>query len=471
MRHQLPPEILMQVAEYLDYERSNNPSLAKCTRVCRQWQPVFERRIYNKVRVYSEEVQKKKGSYNRVSFPHFQALVSNQNEYRRSFVRKLEYTVIIPYEVPTYQATKQANDQAFRAVLYEFFEFLTSWEGPQLTVALGVKGREETQEPETNAHKSVWEWQNEFYGDRVVLPYGARLPGGVTMLPEVSCVEHLEFDHTAYDIWIGTIMQIAECCVALKRLDVDTMYRVRPDHLDFMRKRRQALASGLAKLPKTLEVFRCEGANEWPWSNTLPALDLRPANSEIDDLSVSIRSLSCRLRELHLDGMSVDMNLLFPLDDSGTPRPDAFSLHWPHLERVIFHMAPMHLPSGEWLFEPELETGNEEELPDPSTGDEIFENTWLVGDYEICREVMNTEHFHRLFISIGYAARRMPRLKTIEFSIPSSAVGEFKFVVSGRGGSWDGGMPRLKSSSTYRPDRRVAEAWGYDLDSLLDSWS
>jgi hypothetical protein len=178
--------------------------------------------------------------------------VSNQNEYRRSFVRKLDYTVIIPYEIPTYQATKregyseqnpirEANDQAFRAVLCEFFEFLTSWEGPQLTVALGVKGREETQEPETNAHKSVWEWQNEFYGDRVVLTYGARFPGGVTMLPEVSCVEHLEFDHTAYDIWIGTIMQIAECCVALKRLDVNTMYHVRPDHLDFMRKRRQGM--------------------------------------------------------------------------------------------------------------------------------------------------------------------------------------------------------------------------------------
>jgi hypothetical protein len=114
--------------------------------------------------------------------------------------------------------------------------------------------------------------------------------------------------------------------------------------------------------------------------------------------------------------MSVDMDLLFPLDDSGTPTPDSSSLHWPYLERVIFHMAPMHLPTGkitphpthlalfverftptgEWLFEPELETGDEEELPDPGTGDEIFKNTWLLGDYEICREVMNTKHFHRL---------------------------------------------------------------------------
>ncbi|KAL3482684.1 hypothetical protein BJX62DRAFT_231507 [Aspergillus germanicus] len=468
MGHQLPPEILMQVAGYLDYERSNNPSLTKCARVCRQWQPVFERRIYNKVRVYSEHVEKERGCYNRVSFPQFRTLVSDQNEYRRSFVRKLEYTVVIPYEIPTYQATKregyseqnpvrETNDYAFRARLRELFEFLTSWDGPQLTVAIGVKGGEETQEPETNAHKSVWEWQNEFYGDRVVLPYCARFPEGVSMLPD-----------------------IAERCVALKRLDVDTIYQVRSDHLDFMRKRRQALASGLAKLQKTLEIFRCKGAKEWPWSNTLPALDLRPANSEIDDLSVSIRTLSCGIKELHLDDMSVDMDLLFPLDDSGTPTPDASSLHWPYLERVIFHMAPMHLPSGEWLFEPDLETGDEE-LPDPSTGDEIFENTWLLEDYEICREVMNTEHFHSLFISLGHAARRMPRLKTIEFSLPSSAVREFRFVVSGRGGdgkavgvdstTFSGEMPRLVSSSTYKPDRRVAEAWGYDLGSLLDSWS
>jgi hypothetical protein len=178
--------------------------------------------------------------------------VSNENKYRRSFVRKVEYTVIIPCEIPTYQATKregyteqnpirEANDHGFRAGLREFFQFLMSWEGPQLTVALGVKGREETQEPETNAHESVWEWHNEIYGDRVVLPYGARFPEGVSMLPEVSCIAQLEFDDAAYDIWIGTIMQIAECCVALKRLEVDTMYQVRSDHLDFMRKRRQGM--------------------------------------------------------------------------------------------------------------------------------------------------------------------------------------------------------------------------------------
>ncbi|KAL4860665.1 hypothetical protein BDV12DRAFT_204811 [Aspergillus spectabilis] len=111
------------------------------------------------------------------------------------------------------------------------------------------------------------------------------------------------------------------------------------------------------------------------------------------------------------------MDLLFPLDNSDTPKPETSSLYWPCLEKVIFQMVPLHLPSGEWLFDQDLQTGDEEELPDPSTGDEIFENTWLIGDYELWPDVMNTEHFHCLFISLGHAARRTPRLKVIEFRL------------------------------------------------------
>jgi hypothetical protein len=52
MAHRLPPELWAEIASYLEKDR---PSLAKCARVCRQWQPVFERLIYRKVKVESEE--------------------------------------------------------------------------------------------------------------------------------------------------------------------------------------------------------------------------------------------------------------------------------------------------------------------------------------------------------------------------------------------------------------------------------
>ncbi|KAL4741157.1 hypothetical protein BDV11DRAFT_168508 [Aspergillus similis] len=65
--------------------------------------------------------------------------------------------------------------------------------------------------------------------------------------------------------------------------------------------------------------------------------------------------------------MSVDMDLLFPLDNSDTPKPETLPLYWPCLEKVIFQMVPLYLPSGEWLFDQDLQTGDEEEVPDPST--------------------------------------------------------------------------------------------------------
>jgi hypothetical protein len=52
MAHCLPVELWTQIALHLKDEVSSLPIYA---RVCRQWQPVFERLIYRKLKVESQE--------------------------------------------------------------------------------------------------------------------------------------------------------------------------------------------------------------------------------------------------------------------------------------------------------------------------------------------------------------------------------------------------------------------------------
>jgi hypothetical protein len=163
------------------------------------------------------------------------------------------------------------------------------------------------------------------------------------------------------------VLQIDEHCVGLQRLRLHLAGWLRPDHVQYMRERRQGncsfttfkiihalcepdlyhtvVTSGLVRLPATLRAFECLGTRDHPWSNTLPALYLRSA-SKVDELSSSLRILSCNLRELNLGVVSLDMDFLFPLDEGGNPLPTASSLYWPYLETIILHAVPVNLPSG-----------------------------------------------------------------------------------------------------------------------------
>ncbi|KAL4756688.1 uncharacterized protein BDW70DRAFT_164267 [Aspergillus foveolatus] len=90
------------------------------------------------------------------------------------------------------------------------------------------------------------------------------------------------------------------------------------------------------------------------------------------------------------------------------------------------------LSCDKWLFDYELETSDKEDLPDPATGEEIFESRWLREDYRIVPNITNTEYFHRLFISLGYAARRLPLIKTISFDLCIDPISEFTFGSGGQ---------------------------------------
>lgn len=249
MMPRLPPELLTHIALYPEADIS---TFIVCARVCRQWQSVFENLIYRNMKVESDDLKLRRGV---ISLLQFRNLVSGHNEYRRSFIQRLEYTVIIPHKLLDYRAVKlegyhdqnpvrEANDRAFWTGLKSLFEFLRTWDkSPKFTLALAVQGRDEGLEPDTEIREDAYAWQVELDGDQVVGQYRARFPDA-SMLPLVTCFDGLSFEWTHGLIWAGTAMQIAESCLTLQQLHLDMRDLSRPDHLWYMRDRRQGTFSG-----------------------------------------------------------------------------------------------------------------------------------------------------------------------------------------------------------------------------------
>ncbi|KAL2848933.1 hypothetical protein BJY01DRAFT_246159 [Aspergillus pseudoustus] len=105
----------------------------------------------------------------------------------------------------------------------------------------------------------------------------------------------------------------------------------------------------------------------------------------------------------------------------------------------------------------------------------FFETQLMIEETEYLRSIMRIEHFHRLYVSVGYAAQRMPRLKTISFGMMEPPYTELEFPEGRGAASAEGGIgsnnnnkPTLsfESQSGYIPDERVAAARGFSLDDL-----
>ncbi|KAL4760704.1 uncharacterized protein BDW70DRAFT_57114 [Aspergillus foveolatus] len=410
--------------------------------------------------------------------------MSGSTQYRRSFLNRLQYTITTPHDIQDYRAIKlenrrysernpvrDANDRAFSTAICLLFEILEPWDAHlKVTLAISVRGHDETLEPETEEAEDLIRWQTVRDGEQwVIPPYHARFPEKGPDMPRVACIDELLFeDNYLYQgVWSGAALQLAEHCAALQRLYLDLEEWVRPDHITYIRERRQAVASTLPRLPPTLRSFELNGNREEPWSNILPGLDLL-AGKDFDELSLNLRNLSLTLRHLKLSVSAVAMDFLFPLDDSGAPTPEASALHWPYLESLTLEALPMCLPSGEWLFDYERDPDEEQEIPDPTTGLAIFDNELMQEEAEFVRHKMRIEYFHRLFISIGHAAQRMPAIKAIGTSMVETPSTSLEFT-SARG-AWElvGTKPtlRFKSQSGYKPDERVAAAWRFSLGDL-----
>ncbi|KAJ9224825.1 hypothetical protein DTO169C6_2745 [Paecilomyces variotii] len=516
MTRNLPFEVISHIAECL---HSDDCPLAQYTVVCRQWQAAFESFIYSNLTVYSEEVEDgeahsdvrevhkelgelwgtefyypplpdwyssasrtmKKKTKKTLSLSRFAHLISGTGTMRQGWVRYIKYRIVVPYLIEDWKTIKagnysyknsirDANDEAFKSGIVGLFEVLSSWSGShRVALELGLFGRELGKEPCTDGHPDAGDYDWDFTNGRTVSvrPYRARFPlnDDASMLPKITCIDSLFFLNWSFRngvnknhrIWAGTVFQIVASCPTVTKLELDLNEYVRPDHEGFMMQRRQAVAEGLKKVPHSLRVLNYKNGTEMNWKETMPALNLLPP-SGIDHLSINLHDLSFRLRELRIEQTALSLDFLCPLNSSLEPISDISSCIWPRLETMIFELVPRVTPSGKWLFQYTPERQAEiDEIDDWDMEICHPENGWLT------RQLMDLDAFHRLFVSIGYAVQRMPRLSRIRVFGDFAFENAFDFFCERSTGTF---TARWLSESSYEPNQQVASAWKFCLEDM-----
>lgn len=252
----LPQDILYLIATHL---QDAEASLVPCTRVCREWQVVFEPFIYSKlIHVFSADGVSKEGCRRAMSLSQFQNATSGKGLARRPLIRHLSYYIVVPVNLPDWQTRKQKgynlennvrhnNDVAFQSAIVDLFNTLTHWDpNLRLSIELALLGREAGKEPHTSDWDIAGEYRYDYKKGRTksVPVYRANFldnGAGASLLPDVACIDRLCFNKgfPSHQIWAGCTIQIAQRCISLTEIILGLDEYIRPDHIEYIQARRQ----------------------------------------------------------------------------------------------------------------------------------------------------------------------------------------------------------------------------------------
>ncbi|KAL4879165.1 hypothetical protein BJY04DRAFT_220527 [Aspergillus karnatakaensis] len=392
----LPPELLSQVASYLD--DGDLFILAGYALVCRSWLLVFERLLYRDINVYSDSHESIR-DLKAMTLQQFKTRTSGPNFYRRSFVKELHYNIITPCPIKEHWHRPGVGNDYERNLYYE----------------QNLERAEENNVAFREGFEALW-------GVLSVWDDAHR----IAVVLSAACLDEMEKEELGEESW----------------------------------RKSPALAQGFSSLAPSLRVLELCGLRDDCWGNLLnfPHTDIPPFLNEITTFATNLRCLSTNLRKLVLVEVILPLDFLVPLDSKDKPAPGE-TLHWPLLETLDIEV-PEFLPTGEWVCEVDPHMFSDEETDAPGAGSarahEVLQHR---GD----RVIAHTEHYHRLFISLEHAAQQMPRLKTIYAQVQGERFNTFDFIA---GDNLKKTTLVWNSLSEYKPDERVAKAWGFQPDDV-----
>ncbi|PWY65691.1 hypothetical protein BO70DRAFT_366642 [Aspergillus heteromorphus CBS 117.55] len=498
--------------------------LSASTSVCRKWQIAFEPFLYSELFVCSDQIEfalhdtffpnnqwrlneehehlilankltfprvfdAEKTGHTPLSLAQFQALTSGAGVRRRAWLRSLRFCIMIPHYIEDWKAVKEdgytynnearrQNDKAFCKGAIDLFDYLSSWSANiRLKLDLKLLSYETCEEPDTfwvcDADEFHWDFLDG--RDESVRPYRARFPNDdASILANAPCIDRLwccnDLDEEGkldlkHQVWGGTVLQMVEHCPTITEVHLDLNEPVRPDHEEYMRQRRQAVAEAIPNIPRTLKFFDYANQLENNWIVPMPGINV--LTSETDTFSNNLRDLTFGLQKLMIEQTSLSLDWLFPLDKDAQPAAGTSHYHWPNLEILDLDSLPEFLPTGEYLFrysrQKEAEVARIDDWEDAICDREI----WPWPD----RELVKDELFQRLFISLGYAVQRMPRLISASHNFKAHGREEWEeprensFLYHQRD-STGPFVAEWVSEGGYQPDERVAAAWGFRMKDI-----
>ncbi|GIJ91463.1 hypothetical protein Asppvi_010429 [Aspergillus pseudoviridinutans] len=237
-----------------------------------------------------------------------------------------------------------------------------------------------------------------------------------------------------------------------RRVSAGESFFIEPFALRALREERQILVRCLSLVPPSVEEFEYEISPEremsWaPVENAANYLSVRG----LDELSIAFRTLSMRLRVLHLTSVRVNSELFW-----ASPQEDRVivdTLHWPLLEVITITDTPPYTADGNWILEVDPNKGPLMEMED-------FDNGW---DYDElgfdARGLIRSDEVDKLYSAMGKAAQRMPRLRYLEFGFRSGTT-DSEGLIFGRNMETEEAYLVINTDWEYDLGEEVMTAWG-----------
>ncbi|KAF7118654.1 hypothetical protein CNMCM5793_008192 [Aspergillus hiratsukae] len=469
----LPTELLTIILHHLYYEtralRWQDASLARHTVVSRRWQAILEPMIWKYISVLRPYAliwleAYTSGKQHRIArikwvrrilwapYVNF-ALAERLSEAMEDYPMALACVLLYLYH------------RLYRQAFADMFHILSRWESTcdNLMIELDLFG-EHLESPRLPV--PVWSWDAS--------------EGAVALLWRAQVITHLAHltkqDASAYPILHSVRSPSLEDSVSpksfkipmrpsaffqllsrlpnVRRVSAGESASIPPFALVALREERHQLAHCLSLVPPAVEEFEYEIApqREMSWTPVEDAASYLSFRG-LDEVSIALRTLSMRLKVLHLSNVRINSELFWPSAEEDNVIGDA--LHWPMLEDLEITDMPPYTADGKWILDndPDIETFVEME---------DFDDQW---DYDEMgfdrRGLIRSDEVDKLYSAMGKAAQRMPRLRFLVFKFRDETPGD---------GVWEC-LTFYRVQKTGKVELSIGTVWEYNLgEEVITSW-
>lgn len=454
----LPPEIVQSIV-HVTLEMQ--PGMAcKYATVSRDWQALVEKKTFSSLRLNSMRVQE---------------LSNILTPRRRSYVRNIAVEVTLPeYDVEKAGHRKETpqeqhtNSQTFTDLICALFAVLATWKlpadgatGEQRGVSLSLSASS----PSDQVAARGYRLRNRKKRWASSCLYLTKHPNqNLPSIPVVSKFSCADFD-TQRKLAPITCCEIAEVFPNVHTLDWNLLDNERRD-LARRIKLREDFAIGISKIPQSVRHFKLAYGGGSPqnhdWS---PPRLYNGDDSTSDPLSAALHSLLPRLVVLELhECVTIGTELFWPASSSTPLISSGISSQFPRLEKLSVG-AGMVAPSGKWLFIEDPRIVGRHRAPSIPTY--LDDEDIQPGDIPLhwYRYQLDHDLGNPYFLAAAYAARHMPRLKTLDLTLGCTGLNTmmaYDVLEDGRRASLG-----FFGSPPFDPSHEVKEAWRDTTEVLV----
>ncbi|KAL4783344.1 hypothetical protein BJX76DRAFT_368471 [Aspergillus varians] len=441
--------------------------LAQYAAVSRQWQAIVERMIWREISIM------KVGSLDQLKEltsvdPHRCA--------RRGYIRRIIWSPEFKMGELSDQVRGDKSLRVqrlpdwylrqFRRSLLALFQVLDTWKdrNTDLEFSPWLGGGEYIEIPDEDQAEIEYEEWVSLDLDRLwrkgEVAYSLHLTADevedIPSLPHITCFSLEDIGDT--DVRPSTFFHLLTRFPHVRHVSGGESRWISPKALQALLDQRQELVDHLSLVPESEETFTYSiGCQREMAINPARNAANYISSQGLDELSIAFRTLSMRLRELHFDyGVRVSSALFWPVAEE---RVDKRSLYWPRLEVLKVIDVPPYTADGEWILDNDPEKDCVRDVEDDS-----LEPWSYFCDYYAERGLIKSREVDRLYEAMGLAARRMPRLRQLEFSFRGefSELGNTDWLKFRRDLVTGKTMLSFSTDWEYAMGEKVTSAWGLE---------